>query len=157
MNARALNPMSRLSDLGPLALRLIGGVVMTAHGAQKLFEVGPGMFGSTLLADLGIPAPVFFGWVVSLLEFGGGILLIVGLLSRLIALLLAFNLLVAFVLVKLPIGLIAPMGAGVPGGELDLALIATFLGVLFIGPGRFSVDQAMGLDRVSASPTSRPA
>jgi uncharacterized membrane protein YphA (DoxX/SURF4 family) len=58
------------------------------------------------------------------------------------------------VLVKLEIGLIAPMGSAMPGAELDLALIATFLGVLFVGPGRLSVDYLVGLDRArdSAAP-----
>jgi putative oxidoreductase len=154
MNPLAHSSVSRFADLGPLALRLLAGIVMTAHGAQKLFEVGPAKFGSTMLADLGVPAPTFFGYVVTFVELFGGIFLIIGLLSRLASLLLTFNLLVALVLVKLEIGLIAPMGSAMPGAELDLALIATFLGVLFVGPGRLSVDYLVGLDRArdSAAP-----
>jgi putative oxidoreductase len=147
MSALALSSASRFADAGPLALRLLAGIVMTAHGAQKLFTVGPAKFGSTLLADLGVPAPVFFGYVVTFVELIGGILLIVGLLSRLVSLVLAFDLVVAILLVKLKIGLIAPMGSPMPGAELDLSLIAAFLGVLFVGPGRLSVDYVLGLDR----------
>jgi uncharacterized membrane protein YphA (DoxX/SURF4 family) len=44
------------------------------------------------------------------------------------------------------IGLIAPQGSGT-GAELDLALIAGFLVILLAGPGRFSLDYALGLDR----------
>lgn len=151
MNPLALSSASRFADVGPLALRLLAGIVMTAHGAQKLFEVGPAKFGSTLLADLGVPAPVFFGYVVTFVELIGGILLIIGLLSRLASLVLAFDLIVAIVLVKLEIGLIAAMGSPMPGAELDLSLIAAFLGVLFVGPGRFSVDYLLGLDRARDS------
>jgi putative oxidoreductase len=83
--------------------------------------------------------------VVTLVELIGGILLIVGLLSRLAALLLTVDLVVALLLVKVNVGLIAPQGSGA-GAELDLALIAGFLVILFAGPGKLSIDHALGLE-----------
>src|SRR5215217_6769710 len=74
----------------------------------------------------------------------GGILLIIGLLSRLAALLLTIDLVVAILLVKINIGLLSPPDGSGVGTELDLALIAGFLVVLLAGPGRLSVDQALG-------------
>ena len=85
-------------------------------------------------------------YVVMFVELVGGALLIVGLLSRLSALLLTIDLVVAILLVKLNVGLIAPQGSG-GGAELDLALIAGFLVILLAGPGRFSLDYALGIDR----------
>lgn len=82
---------------------------------------------------------------MTFVELVGGALLIVGLLSRLSALLLTIDL-VAILLVKLNVGLIAPQGSGA-GAELDLALIAGFLVILLAGPGRFSLDYALGIDR----------
>jgi uncharacterized membrane protein YphA (DoxX/SURF4 family) len=70
----------------------------------------------------------------------------VGLLARLAALLLTIDLVVAILLVKLDVGLIAPMGEGA-GMELDLALIAAFVGVLLLGAGKLSLDWALGIDR----------
>jgi hypothetical protein len=48
--------------------------------------------------------------------------------------------------VKVNTGFIAPQGSGA-GAELDLALIAGLLVILFAGPGKLSLDYALGLDR----------
>jgi uncharacterized membrane protein YphA (DoxX/SURF4 family) len=58
---------------------------------------------------------------------------------------------VATLLVKVDLGLIAPSGAPLPGAELDLALIAALVGVVLLGPGRPSVDHAVGIE------TTQPA
>ena len=87
------------------------------------------------------------GFVVTFVELVGGILLIVGLLSRLGALLLTINLTVAILLVKVNVGLIAPSDAPGVGAELDLALTAGFLVILLAGPGKLSLDYALGIER----------
>jgi putative oxidoreductase len=135
---------SQLAGFAPLVARVIVGVIMVAHGLQKL-SGGPANFGERALANLGVPLPVFMAYVVTFTELIGGILLIVGLLSRLAALALTIDLVVAFLLVKTNVGLIAPAGSGA-GAELDLSLIAGFLVVLLAGPGRLSLDQALGLE-----------
>jgi putative oxidoreductase len=117
---------------------------MFAHGLQKL-QGGPANFGG-LLSQLGVPALELMAYVVTFVELVGGALLIVGLLSRLSALLLTIDLVVAILLVKLNVGLIAPQGSGA-GAELDLALIAGFLVILLAGRDRFSLDYALGIDR----------
>ncbi len=142
MRTLALSPMDRLAEFAPLAVRVIVGTIMAAHGLQKL-SAGPGNFGG-LLAQLGVPAPTLMGYVVTLVELGGGVLLAVGLLSRLAALLLTINLAVAVLLVRVGVGL-SPQSGGV-GAELDLTLIAGFLVVLFAGPGRISLDRALGIE-----------
>ncbi len=95
---------------------------------------------------MGVPLPVLIAYVVTFVELIAGILLIIGLLSRLAALLLTIDLAVAILLVKVNTGLIAPQGSG-SGAELDLALIAGLLVGLFAGPGKLSLDYALGLDR----------
>lgn len=128
---------------------------MLAHGWQKLTEMGPGNFGGQMLAGLGVPLPVFTGYVVTFLEIIGGILLIVGFLSRLAALLLTIDLVVAILLVKVNVGFLS--GSSGTGTELDLALIACFLVILFAGPGRLSIDHALDLepDVVTENPSAR--
>jgi putative oxidoreductase len=137
--------MTQLAVLAPLIVRVIVGIIMAAHGLQKLTQMGPANFGGQLLAGLGVPLPVFFGYVVTFTELIGGILLIVGLLSRLAALALTIDLVVALLLVKVNVGLIAPQGSGA-GAELDLALIAGFLVILLAGPGRLSLDYLLGIE-----------
>ena len=82
--------------------------------------------------------------MVTFVELIGGILLIIGLFSRLAALLLTIDLVVAILLVKVNVGFLS--GGGGTGAELDLALIAGFLVVLLAGPGKLSVDRALGLE-----------
>jgi putative oxidoreductase len=144
MRSLALSPMGRLAGLAPLVVRVIVGVIMAAHGLQKLLA-GPANFGG-FLAQLGVPLPGLMCWVVTLVELVGGLLLIVGLFSRLAALLLTIDLVVAIWLVKVNVGLLSTPGGDVPGAELDLALIAGFLVILFAGPGVISIDRALGLD-----------
>jgi putative oxidoreductase len=155
MRTLSLSPLSRLASLAPLAVRLITGIIILAHGWQKLTEMGPGNFGGQMLAGLGVPLPMFMGYVVTFTEIIGGILLIVGFLSRLAALLLTINLVVAILLVKVNVGFLS--GSSGTGAELDLALIAGFLVILFAGPGRLSVDHALGLepDLVTDDPSAR--
>jgi len=134
----------RLSDLAPLVLRVVLGALMLAHGYQKVMS-GPARFGE-LLAGLGVPVPTVMGYVVTYTELVGGALLVIGLLSRLAALALTVDLVVAIALVKVNVGLIAGRGMGA-GAELDLAYIAGFLAILLGGPGRFSLDRLIGIDR----------
>lgn len=153
--ALGLSQANRLAGLAPLLVRLIVGTIMAAHGLQKLTQMGPGNFGGQVLASLGVPLPVLMGYVVTFVELFGGILLIVGLFSRLIALLLTIDLAVALLLVKVGVGLIAPEGGGA-GAELDLALIAGFLVILLSGPGKLSLDHAFSIEG-DAAPEERPA
>lgn len=80
---------------------------MAAHGLQKVI-MGPAAFGQMMLAGVGVPLPTLMAYVVTFVELVGGVLLILGLFSRLAALLLTINLIVAILLVKVNVGLIAP-------------------------------------------------
>ncbi len=137
-------PRAQGAGFAPLILRVMAGIVMAAHGWQKL-QGGPANFGSQALANLGVPLPVFMGYVVTFVEFIGGILLIVGLISRVAALILAIEMVFTTLLVKINVGFIAPPGSGA-GAELDLILLAAFLTILLVGPGRLSLDELVGIE-----------
>jgi putative oxidoreductase len=143
MVASRLPSAARLSDLAPLVLRVVLGGLMIAHGYLKV--IGGAKF-EHMLAGLGVPVPMFMSYLVTYTELVGGALLVVGLLSRLVALALIADLIVALALVKVNIGLIAPHGME-NGAELCLAYIAGFVFILFAGPGRFSLDRLIGIDR----------
>lgn len=144
MGAFSLSPLHRFAGYAPLVIRVVVGIIMAAHGWQKLMG-GPAAFGG-FLESLGVPLPGLMAYVVILAELGGGILLILGLLSRWAGLLLTINLLVAVLLVKSGVGLIAAQGAGA-GAELDLALIAGFVTIVLVGPGKVSLDYVLGIER----------
>jgi putative oxidoreductase len=146
MHALGLSPLRQLAPAAPVIARLLVGIVMTAHGWQKLTDMTPAGFGDGMLDGLGVPAPVLFGWVVTLIELGGGLLLILGGLTRIAAILNAGVLIGALLLVKLDIGLLSPMGADMPGAELEFGLLAGLLVVALLGPGKPSLDHALGIE-----------
>lgn len=129
---KGLNP-----KLGNMILRVVIGVVFMAHGAPKLF----GGVGSTgeMLAGLGIPFPGLFAWAVTLLEFFGGLALIVGLLVAPVAVLLCVHMLMGIVLVHAANGFFV-IDYGTGGVELNLVLIAGLLALLLGGPGLAALD-----------------
>jgi putative oxidoreductase len=128
-----------VSDITLFVIRLILGVVFIAHGYPKLFVWGISGV-SQFFGQLGIPFPGFFAVVVSIVEFFGGIALILGLFSRWAGLLIAINMIGATLFAKLKVGLIAPFDKPGVGFELDLALLGCALAILVFGPGRVSVE-----------------
>lgn len=138
--------LGRLARLAPVIVRVTVGSLMLAHGLDKI-GAGPAGFGE-FLSSVGLPAGLLLAWFVTLLELGGGAMLILGLLSRVISALLIAELIVAIALVTGQAGLIASEGVGY---ERDLAYIAGFLVVLLLGPGRPSLDHLLGFEE--AKPT----
>jgi putative oxidoreductase len=126
----------------PVVARLMVGGMMIVHGADKLAGE-PAMFGKFLDEELFSTGGVL-GWLVILLEFVGGIFLVVGFASRLVALLFTLELVGAILVVTGERGLI---GAEMVGFERDLAYIASFLVVFLAGPGKPSIDHALGIER----------
>jgi putative oxidoreductase len=114
--------------------------------------IGPAAFGTSTLDPAGVPMATTMGYVVTFTELIGGLLLMAGLLTRLAAIALTIDLVMAIVLVKSKVPLIMPTNKPGAGMELDLALIGGFLVALFSGPGRFSLDRAFGVDGRWARP-----
>lgn len=141
--ADARGRLSMAMDVAGAVLRVITGVVMAYYGWNKV-DSGIGGFGQ-FLDSLGVPFPGFMAYVVTFLELGGGILLVVGLLTRLWALLIAIEMVFTTMLVKLDVGFISQQGAGL---ELDLMIFAAAVALLLLGPGRLSVDHALGIEPI---------
>lgn len=131
---------SRL-DAGLALLRIVIGAVFLAHGAQKLFQFGLAGVTSSF-SQVGVPLPAITAPVVSGLEFFGGIALIAGLLTRLVALGLTIDMLGAIFLVHLAGGFFAPKGV-----ELVLVLGAAAATLALTGPGAYSMDAALARRR----------
>jgi putative oxidoreductase len=132
------------TSFGLLVLRLVVGLILAAHGAQKLFGWwgGPGMAAWTqAMTRLRIrPAPPW-AWISALSEFGGGLLLAVGLLSPIGSLAIAGAMLVAVATVHWANG----FWNGKRGYEFNLTLLGAATAAALTGPGTLSLDQAIGL------------
>lgn len=124
-----------LQSWGLAVLRVTVGIVFLVHGYQKLFTFGfhgvAGMFG-----HMGIPLPAFFAVVVTLVEFGGGILMILGVATRVAAAFIAMDMLGAIVFVHAKHGFFNPGGV-----EFPLTVVAAAVCLLLAGGGTLSLKR----------------
>ena len=125
-----------------LILRVVLGGLLAGHGAQKLFGSfsGPGLEGTSgFMEMLGRKPGRPWTWLAGLSEFGGGVLTLPGFLNPIG-----------------PIGVIGPMAtitahAGKPiwvtegGAELPVTNIAAATALVVNGPGKWSLDRALGI------------
>ncbi|MCZ2723355.1 DoxX family protein [Marinomonas sp. 15G1-11] len=143
MNASILmNVMKTQNTLSSLPLRLIAGIIFSAHGAQKLFAWfgGYGLDGTgQWMESIGIAPGFLMALLAGSAEFFGGILLILGLFTRPAAFALAVTMLVAIFTVHIGNGLFMSNN----GYEFGLTLLAMSVALIFQGGGKFSIDAAL--------------
>lgn len=123
-------------------VRLMVGWVFLSEGIQKFLY--PGALGVGRFAKIGIPAPGFFGPFVGVVEIVCGSLLIVGLLTRLAAIPLLIDILVAIVTTKLPMLAKAGFWSMMHEARTDYCMLLGVLFLLLVGGGRKSIDSKLG-------------
>jgi len=126
--------LERWSHSAALPLRIVLGGWFVVLGLQKLagYFGGPGLAKTAeLMVSGGLTPGTFWAWVVGLLELLGGAAVVLGLLTRWVALVLALESLVAIV------------AAGqVTNVEFRLAALAAFVALALLGPQRCALDLA---------------
>jgi putative oxidoreductase len=130
-------------DLGMLLLRVVVGMTLAAHGAQKLFGWfgGHGLDGTgKFMTMLGFQPGRRHALMAGLAEAGAGVLLVLGFLTPLGAALGASVMLVAAVTTHVKNGFFSSSD----GFEYNLVLGVSALSVAFIGPGVASIDALLG-------------
>lgn len=133
-----MNFLERMQPLGLLVLRLVLGAIMIAHGYTKVFGGMP-HFVDTVR---GIHLPGWLAYLSAATEFGGGMLLIAGFLTRFVALCVCVDMVVAIFGVHLKNGF---MGQG--NYQFPLALAAIAFSLMFTGAGPISIDGMRGRGR----------
>lgn len=138
MNMKKL--MTTTDSWGLLGLRLVTGAVFIAHGLPKFgIGGGNGLEGTAgWLGSIGVPLPMLSAILVASSEAIGGVLLIVGLMTRFVAATQVFAMLVAVFLVHWSNGF-----AGDGGYQWALLLGAAAFALMMDGAGRFSIDRNM--------------
>ena len=134
-----------------LVLRLVMGPMLAYHGYRKL-DAGVGKFVGTV-ARYGFPFPELLARATIVIEFVGGICLVLGLLTRLWGGLVTAQMLLIVAKVQWHNGLFGPPGRG-GGFELNLLYAGIAAALLIAGPGLLAVDHAIGLE---VDLTPRPA
>jgi len=137
------------TDLALALVRAVVGLVIAAHGAQKVLGVwgGPGLAGWTQgVTRMGIRAPVFWAWVSSFSELAGGIAFTFGFLLPVVAAALTIQMGVAIERAHWGKGFWNSKG----GIEFPFTLgaVAAISGIA--DPGAYSLDRALGLPAMGA-------
>lgn len=126
-------------SLSSLPLRLIAGILFIAHGAQKLFAWfgGYGLEGTgQWMESIGLAPGYLMALMAGSVEFFGGILLLVGFLTKPASLVLAVTMIVAIFTAHFDNGLFMATN----GYEFALTLLAISISLMFSGAGKLSLD-----------------
>ena len=141
--------VGRLGSVGMLVLRLVMGTAFVLHGWSKIQSplswMGP---------DTDVPG--ILQALAALSEFGGGMALIVGLLTRLASLGIAAVMVGAMIIVHIPQGHPFVGKGGGPSYELSAVYLACAALFLLLGAGRFSLDAILRNRRHRAKETTSP-
>ena len=133
---------SNLADVGLLIGRVGTGLLLAfGHG---IFKLPPSEQFIAGVARAGFPAPTLFAWMATFAEFGGGLLLALGLLTRPAALLIGFTMLVAALRAHGADPLFAQAARGGPSKEMALLYLVPAVLFLLAGAGRYSADAIIG-------------
>jgi len=140
-----MNLFSRIQATSPLQpailIRLMVGGVFLSEGIQKFLfpeTVGVGRF-----TKIGIPAPEILAPFVGVVEICGGILILAGLLTRLAAIPLIVNMLVAIASTKIPILVSRGFWSMAHESRTDYSMLLGSAFLLIVGGGSWSVDRWM--------------
>ena len=130
----------RVAPYGYAFLRWVMALTFIQNGTEKLFFGGIDRIAAGNITKLGLSFPYAWAWTVASLDLIGGILIGLGLFTRPVA--------VAFVveLIVIAVGIAAPRGFfwTTNGIEITLLMELVFIGFIFGGGGRFSVDRMLG-------------
>ena len=116
-------------NFSPLPLRIIAGIGFMLHGFPKLLDIPSTQ---TSFTNMGLPPELAV--IIGLLEFIGGLAILLGIFTRIAAGLLAIEMIGAILQVKLSKGFIG-------GYELDLLYLAIMISLMISGPGSFSIEK----------------
>lgn len=125
-----------LNDSAKLVLRVSIGILMLFHGIYKIINGVGGV--EEMILSVGLPA--FFGWGVFIGEILAPIMLIIGFKTKIAASLMAATMIVAIVLVSKG-NLFAINSSGGWIIELPILYLIASINIIFIGAGKFSLDE----------------
>jgi putative oxidoreductase len=142
---RAKSLLDKVQWLGPLLVRISLASVFIVTGWGKLHDL-PKVTG--FFTELGIPMPAFNAGMVSCVEFGGGILILLGLFTRFAAVPMAISMLVAILTARRgDIDGVASLGA-----FNEFTYMACFVWLLVAGAGAVSLDRLLFSNFVKSVP-----
>ncbi|MEZ5220557.1 MAG: DoxX family protein [Ilumatobacteraceae bacterium] len=144
---KVCSTLHRFHLVVPLVLRVVLGGLFVWHGVDK-FDAGIDMV-EQMFTMWGVPAPGLTAPLTAIVEIAAGAMLLLGVATRVAAMLLSVVMIGALLYVKADLGVISsePM----PGAELDLSMLAGLVALIVLGPGPLSVDHKLGIEPAGVS------
>jgi putative oxidoreductase len=121
-----------------LLIRLMVGVVFLSEGIQKFLF--PNQLGVGRFIKIGLPAPEFFGYFVPSFEIACGLLVLVGLFTRIASIPLIIIMIVAIISTKIPILMNDGFWKMAHEARTDWSMLLSSIFLLIVGAGKFSFD-----------------
>ncbi len=134
--------LNRFRPAAPLVLRVVLGGLFVWHGIDK-FDTGISMVEGAF-RGWDVPAPGLTAPLTAVVEIAAGTALVLGIGTRIAAMLLSVVSIGALIYVKQDLGIIS--STPMPGAELDLALLAGNIALIVHGPGPISLDHQLGIE-----------
>lgn len=132
-----------------ILVRWLAGGVFFAEGMKKFLFAA--QWGAGRFAHIGIPAPDIMGPFVGVVEIACGLLLLMGLVTRLAAVPLIINISVAIASTKIPILLRSGFWAMEDPARTDYSMLMSLLFLVIVGGGRWSMDALVSKGRKSSA------
>jgi putative oxidoreductase len=139
--------LSTSAPRATILIRLLVGWVFVTEGFQKFLF--PAALGVGRFAQIGIPAPAFFAPFVGVVEIGCGSLILFGLVTRLVAIPLMIDMLVAIGTTKMPILMKSGIWAALHEARTDFSMLLGCIFLAIVGAGPCSIDWVLGRRRKS--------
>lgn len=131
-----------------ILIRLVVGAIFLSEGIQKFLH--PADLGVGRFTKIGIPSPEIMAPFVGIVEIVCGVLILIGLLTRLAAIPLIIDMLVAISTTKIPILLKSGFWAMAHEARTDYAMLLCFVFLALVGAGQWSADV-----RLSSKPITK--
>lgn len=142
MNSKMFNTSNNALHVALLIVRIGFGIIFMLHGWPKItggVDTWSGIGGAMAVTGLDF-APAFWGFMASLAEFGGGLLLVFGFLTRPAAALMLITMLVAVLMHS-------AQGDGLTTILHPLKGLVVFIALLYSGAGKYSLDRRFARKR----------
>ncbi|MEV6523835.1 DoxX family protein [Longispora sp. NPDC051575] len=142
-----MDSLAKLQGTVHSLFRVVVGLLFASHGASSLF----GVFGGAMGQGGTVPSGSWPGWYAAVIQLAGGILVLLGLGTRIAALICSGSMAYAYFVVHQEVAL-HPLQNG---GELSALFAWAFLLIAIVGPGALSVDAL--ISRARTRPATSPA
>ncbi len=141
-NTLATNNLSSI-----ILIRLLVGSVFLSEGIQKFLY--PAALGIGRFIKIGIPSPEFFAPFVGIVEIVFGLLIIIGLFTRIAAIPLIINISVAIISTKIPILINVGFWKMAHEARTDFSMLLGLIFLLIVGAGKISLDSYLSKNSIT--------